>query len=104
MDNIVIGQVYMKNKGDVLDKNYPLKTVDEAVTSIKNGKGLIYNVDDNDDEATINSVDFVLWSDPNGMEQQYGVPQYVFSGKTKNGNDLKIITCAISDEYIIENK
>ncbi|CDF58636.1 hypothetical protein [Thermobrachium celere] len=84
--------------------NYPLISIDEAVENIKKGKALIYNLSNSDEEGTIESWELVLWSDPDGYEQKYVIPHYIFKGKTKDGRVFTIVTRAISNTYIEESK
>lgn len=84
-------------------KEYPRLSIDEAVKNVKNNKkSLLYNVDQPDEEGTINSVEIALWSDPEGYIQEYVTPHYIFKGKKKDGTDFTAVTRAISDEYISE--
>lgn len=82
---------------------YPLITIDEAISNTKKGKALIYNLRNKVEEGTIESSELVLWSDPDGYEQKYIMPNYVFRGKTKDGTKFTIITRAISDNHVKED-
>ncbi|MGK0467757.1 hypothetical protein [Clostridium sp.] len=85
--------------------DYPSLSIDQVIKNVKdNKKSLVYNMDEPDDEGTINSVETVLWSDPEGFVQEQVVPYYMLKGRNKNGKKFTIITRAISDEYIKEKE
>lgn len=86
-------------------KYYPSLSIDQVIKNVKaNKESLVYNIDKPDEEGTIDSVETVLWSDPEGYVQEQVVPYYRLKGKNKDGKDLTIVTRAISDEYIIEKE
>jgi len=87
-----------------LPSSYPLISVDNAKQNIMNGKALIYNISGLENEGILDSAEVVLWSDPDGMSQEYAIPHYIFKGKNKDGQAFTIVTRAIAQEYLTEQK
>lgn len=81
---------------------YPLVTLDEAIDKVKKGLAPV-NIEESNAEGTVEQVEIVLWSDPDGYEQKFVIPHYILKGKTKTGKDFTAITRAVSDNYIKEN-
>lgn len=81
-------------------QEYPLEDFDQICAKIKNQEGLIYGIDSPDEYVDINNVDVILRSDPDGLKQQYVIPHYEITGKTKEKKDFKIIIPAVRDDYL----
>lgn len=81
-------------------QEYPLENFDQICAKIKNQEGLIYGIDSQDEYVDINSVNIILWSDADGLKQQYVIPHYEITGKTKEKQDFKIIIPAVRDDYL----
>lgn len=81
-------------------QEYPLEDFDQICAKIKNQEGLIYGIDSPDEDVDINNVTVILYSDPDGLKQQYVIPHYEIKGKTKGKKDFTIVIPAVRDDYL----
>lgn len=76
---------------------YPLKSLEEAMQDILDGKGNLYN-DTPSSNGTVTSVELCYYND-NQEQQYYLLPVYYIKGKCGNG-DFSAYVHAVRDEYL----
>lgn len=97
-DGRILGATSVWRKVEPLGK-YRLKTPQQALDAVKNGRGQIFDVGQ-DAQGTVDEITTSYLNEPLGYRQLYVLPAYVMKGKTADGKPFTALTRAIPDEML----
>jgi hypothetical protein len=97
-DGHILGATSVWRKVEPLGK-YRLKTPQQALDAVKNGRGQIFDVGQ-DAKGTVDEITTSYLNEPLGYKQLYVLPAYVMKGKTAEGKPFTALTRAIPDDML----